>query len=339
MPTERIEHEVEALEAEFSKDEATGKMTASVVIIKAGRAKNPRNYRASGLQKAAKEGIYNGMRMFVNHSSKPPLKRDFGEMVSAVESTSWDPTIKPSGGIRGEIEFFDEKFFDQAQRARKYIGVSADHRIRVIPAMEGQKMIEDVLEIPFARSVDWVLYPSAGGEILSFARESEGEDQVEWSEVTIDALKANAPQLIEQIKAEVKPVTESEDDPPPTPTADEITAMIAKGVQEAVQSANEQNEKKAITAKSVRDYVAKAGLPPRVQTRVIGLFTDALEYVEDDVKLAVEDAKEELKELGVGPAIKGEGPSGAAGGGGKPKNTDAREGVEAVFGIKPDKKD
>jgi hypothetical protein len=338
MPVEKPVKEVEALEAEFSKDEATGKMTANVVIIKAGRAKNPRNYRPSALQKAAREGVYNGMRMFVDHSDKPPVKRSFGEMVSAVESTTWDPTIKPQGGIRGNIEFFDEKFFDQAQRAKKYIGVSADHRIRVIPAQEGQKTIEDVLEIAFARSVDWVLYPSAGGEILSFARESEGEDQVEWSEVTIDALKANAPQLIEQIKSEVVPVKEEvEDDAPPTPTREQIAAMITQGVQEGVQQIADQNAKKAATAKNIREYVAKSGLPARVQGRVSAQFADALEFVEDDVKMAVEDAKEELKELGVGPTIKGEGPSGAAGGGGKPKNTDAREGVESIFGFEKKK--
>lgn len=327
---------IDVSEATFHKDEATGKMTADVAIIKAGRAKNPRNYRASALQKAAKEGIYNGLRMFVDHSEKPPVKRGFREMVSAVESTHWDPQLGPQGGIRGVVEFFDEKFFDQVQRAKNYVGVSADHRIKVNYVQEGQRQIEDVLEIAYARSVDWVLYPSAGGEILQFARESEGAEQVEWNDITLDELKANAPQLVAQIEAGVKPATESHDDDPPpamTLTPEMVSQMIAKGVQEAISARDEKDTKRSDAQKAIREFVTKSGLPNRVQNRLISMFSDALEYVEGDVQAAVEDAKEELKELGVGPRITGEGPSGAASQGGKPTTKTAREGVEAMFGF------
>lgn len=333
MPDIQV-REVEALEADFNTDPETGKMTASVAIIKAGRAKNPRNYRASALQKAAQEGVYTGLRMFIDHSDKPPTKRRMNELVSAIESTVWDPKLGPKGGIRGNVEFFDKEFFDYAQAAKKYIGVSADHRIRVVPVQEGQKTIEDVLEIAFARSVDWVVYPSAGGEILQFARESEGDEQVEWADITLDELKANAPQLFEQIKAESKPATEGEDDTPPvTLTPEQVAEMVTKGVQEAMTKANETSTKRMETAKSTRDYVLKSGLPQRVQNRIITMFSDALEYVETDVQAAVEDAKEELKELGVGPKVTGEGPTGENKGGSKPSTTNAREGVEAVFGF------
>lgn len=330
MPDRAIEI-LQVAEAEFHKDEETGKMTADVIVIRAGRAKNPRNYRASALQKAAQEGIYNGTRMFVNHSDKPPLKRGFMEMVSAVESTRWDPTVAPKGGIRGTVEFFNEDFFNHAQRAKKYMGISANHQIQVQYVKEGEQLIQDVIAIPQAYSVDWVLYPSAGGEILSFAKESEGAEQVEWSEITLDALRANAPQLIEQIKAEM-PATEGEDPPAPVVTQEQIAEMVKQGVQEAVTIMATENAQRQEAAKQTREYVQKSGLPVRVQTRIIGMFADVLEYVEDDVKSAVDDAKEELKELGVGPAITGEGPTGGASGG-KPQVAVAREGVEAVFGI------
>jgi hypothetical protein len=335
---EKPAKEMDALEATFSKDDATGKMTADVAIIKAGRAKNPRNYRATALQKAAKEGIYNGLRMFVDHSDKPPVKRGFKEMVSAVESTRWGPDLGPKGGIRGTVEFFDEKFFDQVQRAQKYIGISADHRIKVNYVQEGQQRIEDVLEIAYARSVDWVLYPSAGGEILQFVREGEGADSVEWNEVTLDELKANVPQLVAQIQAEVKPATEGEDDAPKAPviTPEMVAEMVAKGVQEAVDKMADTDKKRDETAKSIRELITKSGLPNRVQTRIIAMFSDALEFDEGSITATINDAKEELKELGVGPKVTGEGPTGAAAGGKKPQAKDAREGVEAVFGFKKD---
>jgi hypothetical protein len=108
--------------------------------------------------------------------------------------------------------------------------------------------------------------------------------------------------------------------------------MVATGVQEAITSMNTRESQRQETAKEIRDVISKSGLPTRVQTRIINMFTDALEYSEADVKAAVDDAKEELKELGVGPAIKGEGPTGTATGG-KPQVAQAREGVESVFGF------
>lgn len=329
---------LDATEADFQKDES-GKMTASFILIKAGRAANPRTYRPSALQKAAQEGIYNGTRMFVNHGDKPPLKRGLREMVSAVESTSWDPRIGDSGGIRGTAEIFDAEFFDYAQRAKKYMGVSANHQIQVQYVTEGTKTIQDVLGIPQAYSVDWVIYPSAGGEILSFARESEGADQVEWTDITLDSLRANAPQLIEQIKAELKPATESTDDPPEAPTAEAIKLMVTEGVQAAMAQMAAENTKRQDTSKKVRDLLAKSGLPTRIQNRIASMFADSVEVAEESVTAAITDAKEELKELGVtGPKITGEGMTGGSTGG-KPQVSDAREGVEAIFGFKkPEKK-
>lgn len=325
---------IDAQEATFHKDEETGKMTGRVVIIKAGRAKNPRKYRASALQKAAKEGVYDGLRMFVNHSEKPPIRRDFGEMVSAVESTEWDPKRQ---AIVGNIEFFDENFFNQAQRAKKYIGVSADHRIRVNYVQEGQQRIEDVTEIAFARSVDWVLYPSAGGEILSFARESEGADQVEWSEVTLEQLKENAPQLIEQLKAEFVPATESTETPEPqvpepTLTAADVAKMVQEQVQQVLATTEQNATKRTETSKKVRELVSKSGLPNRTQARIINAFEGQLEFDENAVKATITDAKEELKEAGAGPKITGMGPSTSSGTSEEKKNITVRESVESYFG-------
>jgi len=155
---------IDASEAEFNKDEATGKMTGRIKIIQAGRAKNPRNYRSSALRKAAKEGVYNGLRMFVNHSDKPPTKRSLTEMVAAVESTEYDAK---TDAVYGNVEFFNPDFYNFANAAKKYMGVSAAHRIRVNYVQEGRKTIEDVQEIVGGHSVDWVIYPSAGGEAIS----------------------------------------------------------------------------------------------------------------------------------------------------------------------------
>lgn len=343
---DRAREVLDVSEAEFRKDEETGKMTAHVRIIKAGRAKGKnRRYTSESIRKAAREGVYDGMRMYVNHSDRPPTKRDMSEMVSAVESTQYNPK---ADAVEAEVEFFDERFFDYAQRAKKHIGLSADHRIRVTYAQEGTDRIENVTEIPFARSVDWVIYPAAGGEILSFGKESEGADQVEWNEVTLDDLKAHAPKLLEAYKTEFARESAGPDDYPDEEpdeegttkktqeslTRDDVTKLVQEQVQAIQTAADEKARKQSETTKKVREMVSKSGLPSRTQARLVNLFADALEYVENDVNSAIDDAKAELKEAGVGrPRISGMGTSGAQESQGSATYS-VKESVESMFGIK-----
>lgn len=334
---------IDTSEAIFSKDETTGRMTARIKIIQAGRAKNPRNYRSEALRKAAKEGIYNGLRMFVDHSSKPPTKRSISELVSAVETTDYDPK---ADAIFGNVEIFNPAFFDYAQRAQKYMGVSANHRIRVTYVQEGRQTIEDVHEIVGAHSVDWVIFPSAGGEAMSFARESEGADEVEWTDVTLDSLTTNAPQIVEALKAKLAAESKEEDppegDPPTEPdenksrgqlTKEDIAKIVAEQFSAITTKSAEEAAKRAEAAKQITAYVNKSGLPPKTQARLIAQFSDAMEYVEADAKEAVDDAKAELKEAGAGPRITGMGPTGGSSKDEK-KVVSVRESVEAAFGIK-----
>lgn len=342
--SDRAREVLDVSEAEFNKDETTGKMMAHVRIIRAGKAKGKdRRYTTESIRKAAREGVYDGMRMYVNHSDKPPTKRGMSELVSAVESTSYDPK---TDSVMADVEFFDEKFFDYAQRARKHIGLSADHRIRVNYVQEGQHRIEQVQEIPFARSVDWVIYPAAGGEIISFAKESEGADQVEWSDVTLEDLKANAPDLLKAARAEfAKEAAGPDDEPDDDPeegatknkgaqesfTREDVAKMVQEQVKEIQDAAAADNRKRTETGKKVRELVSKSGLPSRTQSRLINLFADATEYVEDDVKAQIEDAKAEIAEVRP-PRISGMGPSGAqAKEGEQAQSYGVRESVEELF--------
>lgn len=353
----RLVHEViDVAEAEFSKDEETGKMSARVKIIQAGKAKGkPRRYSSQSIRKAAKEGIYDGIRMFVNHSDKPPTKRGLGELVSAVESTEYDPK---TDAVMANVEFFNKDFFDYAQRAKKYMGVSADHRIRVNYVQEGRERIEDVQEVELARSVDWVVYPAAGGEIISFARESEGADDVEWDDVTLEDLKAHAPKILEAYKTEfVKESAGPETDPDEEPdeegakgkktaqekavsmTPEAIKALVQEQVQEIQTASNETLRKRTESGKKTRELVTKSGLPTRTQTRVINQFAEADEFVEADVKEAIEDAKAELKEAGAGPRVSGMGSTGVVQEGeGESHVVTVKESVESIFGIGKEKK-
>lgn len=351
MKTLSTRHILHVEEAEFHTDEKTGRMTGKIQIIKAGRAKGKkRDYTSQALRQAAKEGIYNGIRMFVDHSDKTPLKRSMQELVSAVESTEYNPK---TDAIDGQVEFFNKDFFDYAQRAKKYMGVSASHQIMVNNVMEGRDTIQRVVKIPSADSVDWVVYPAAGGEALSFAQESEGVEDVDWEKVTLKDLKEHAPTLLEEHKKEVakeseepeedpklKKTNESEDDQPMSKA--EVTRLVQEQVQSIQKASEAENEKRIAAGKKIREFVGKAGLPQRVATRIINSFADATEYVEESVKASVDDAKEEMKELGVrGPKITGNGTTQTTSASESeteaPRVHHARESVEAAFGVKTKK--
>jgi hypothetical protein len=337
----QIREIIDVSEAEFHKDEETGRMTARVALIKAGRAKGKnRDYTSAAVRKAAKEGVYDNLRMFVNHSDKPPTKRQTMEMVSAVESTEYDPK---RDAVVGNVEFFSEPFFSFVQRAKKYMGVSADHRIGVTYTQEGRETIEKVNEIVHARSVDWVVFPAAGGEILEFVKESEGAEDVEWSDVTLEQLKEHAPKLLEEYKTEISAKeSEEDDDDGKAPkkdaqesqavslTKEDVQRLVQEGITEGLKTHNENAKKKEDALKAVREYVGKAGLPPRTRDRVINSFAGISEYNEDDVKEAVEDAKEEIKELKTGPRVHGMGGT-STGSDSAPEQKTVRESVEDFF--------
>jgi hypothetical protein len=353
---------LEVSEAVFSQDKPDGdaggkdgKMHAKIRLIKAGRAKGKnRDYTPAALQKAVKEGIYNGQRMFVNHSDKPPTSRSLMEMVSAVESTEWDARNQ---AVVADVEIFDKNFFDYASRAHKHMGVSADHRIGVTYVQEGKSRIERVGSIIDARSVDWVVYPAAGGEVLKFATESEGADQVEWNDVTLDQLKEHAPALLEEFKKSLPvqegagPDDDPEEDPKPdakkgkkaqesvTMTRDEIAKLVQEQVSTVLTASDEKAGKIRATTEKVRTFVSKSGLPSKTQARLVNQFAAAEDYNETQVKEAVDSAKEELKEAGLGPRTN-LGPSGGSVEGVAVHSV--RESVESSFGIKkadPDKDD
>lgn len=345
-PQPVVKEIIDVSEAVFSKDETSGKMSARIKIIAAGKAQGkPRRYSSQAIRKAAKEGVYDGIRMFVNHSDKPPTKRGMGELVSAVEGTTYDPK---QDAVMGDVEFFSKDFFDYAQRARKHIGVSADHRIRVNYVQEGGTTIEDVQEIVGARSVDWVVYPAAGGEIISFAQESKGVEDVEWSEITPELLKEHAPEVYALIAKESDPGPDDDPDEEPDEgdeknkkvkesfTRSDVAKMVKESVEEILTSAEQKSQKRIETTKKVREFVSKSGLPGRTRDRIINQFADATEYVEANVKEAVDDAKEELKEAGAGrPKITGMGASGSKEGETESHVMSVREGVESLFIKKP----
>lgn len=319
-------------------EEVDGRMMATVRILKAGVSKNRRNYPAHVVKEAVDKHLFDGIRMFVNHNKKSPspLDRSLSEMVSAVESTSWDEKAQ---AMDGRVEFFDRNFFDYAQRAKNYMGVSINALVRGTRKMVGGQVQEDVSGWHLPRSVDWVTFPAAGGAILAFEDE---EEMIDWTKITAEQIKENAATVYEAIQAEAK----ATDDDPPTDDKKKVTEppkmVTQEEVSDIVKAALEAHDKEVkkvremqeVAAESVRAAFATAGLPEKTRARLVASYEGITEFDEKAVAAAILTAKEELAAAGVGPRITGMGPStGDAGDGTSSPVFSAHESVSEAFGI------
>lgn len=314
--------------AEFNED--GDKLQAKITILREGRSKNRRYYSKQVLREAVAKKTFDNMRMFVDHSSTPPLKRSLREMVSATGDTAYEEDAE-GGKITSTATFFSKDFFDFAKRAKEHMGDSLAARLRVTRRLGTDGHVEEqVHNIMKGYSVDWVVFPSAGGGIEQFITEgAEGEDSVEWSELTPEMLKEHAPDLYTELTAR-----EDEDDDEEKPdgdgdgngkddddseesisslTAAGLGALIDKKVNEGIEAFKADEAAKAEAAERTATLVDATSLPEPTKARIKKSFADK-GFSESDVKESIEEAKEELKAAGAGPKVTGMGVTAASGG-------------------------
>lgn len=315
-------------------EEVDGRMMASIRVLRAGKSKNRRNYSPAIVKEAVDNHVFDRARMFRDHDRKRanPQERSINEMVSIIESTSYDDV---SHSMNGRVEFFDRPFYEYAQRAKDYIGVSINALVKGTRQLVAGEVHEEITGWGPARSVDWVMFPAAGGSILAF----EDEDVVtmpDWTQITAEDLKTNAPEVYESILASAEPPPKV--DPPkkePTPEQKpDIAKLVAEAIDEERTKANEKAARQKTAGDAVREAFKNSGLPTRTQTRVMASFEGVEEYDEKAVAEAIKSAKEELQEVGAGPRISGMGPSTGGGSTVASQEFSVHESVRSAFGIK-----
>jgi hypothetical protein len=345
--TEIIDFDGGFISAQEGED---GRLTAKIRIIKAGLSKNNRNYRPSALKRAAQEGIFDGVRMFVDHAQKgkTSLSRSFMDMVSAIESTEYD---EPNQALNGNVEFFDEDFYKRVKRAQAFAGISIDSLLRGTRTPQpGGRALEDVHAFTHPRSVDWVVYPAAGGQLLATESEEEGESvgDIDWAAIEAEAgtltaedIQKNSPTLWKLFHPEGTANKLPVHGNAPESTAaeyvakEEVDALVDARFEAYRKEQKRIEDLKESAAEQVRAAFATSGLPPVVRARVMHGFEGITEFKQEEVQKAIDDAKEELKAVGVGPHISGMGPGGTPVNDGEIKTFSVKESVEAQFGKKP----
>lgn len=314
-----------------------------ITIIKEGRSVNGRNYRRSTLDKAVKSRVYENIRMFVDHSDKPPLKRSIKELVSGIGETKLDTSFEDGKArVRGKVLWFNDDFERFAEKAKDHIGVSHDALLRGTRSIVAGRRFEDIDEIKTAHSVDWVVYPSAGGGFEQFiAQEGVEMADIDWDAIDEEMLKQHKPDLYQALVTRAQEDEDDDEEEPEVPDPDPDNAPAPSGITERqvesiVMRVFEQVETKRTKQQNVHGQVAatvnKSTLPEKTKARIIRSFENIEEYDEEKVTEAISEAKEELAAV-AGPRIRNMGPSGKSG-----KSASlgrVHEAVAGAFGMKP----
>lgn len=327
-----------------------------ITILKEGTSENNRRYRKSTLKKAVDDRVYENMRMFVDHDDGPPLKRSMRDLVSAITTTKLDESF-PDGKarVRGAVEWIDEDWQKKIEKGKDHVGVSHDALLKGVRSMKDGRRFEDINEIPRVNSVDWVIYPSAGGgfENSFYAQEGvEMADAIDWDAIDEDMLKEKAPDLYKALTVRAKEGEDDEEDDEdeeekePVPGAkknrkapiSKLNGKVERQIESIVESALEKDrnkrEARAGVLKKYKDAVDKSTLPDLVKARVTRSFEGVEEFTETRAKEAIKEAETEVAAI-AGPRVRGMGPSGETSASKTSNLGRAHEAVATIFGVDP----
>jgi hypothetical protein len=279
------------------------------------------------------------------------------DLVSAITTTKLDTSFPDKKArVRGAVEWIDDDWQKKIEKGKDHVGVSHDALLRGTRSMKNGRRYEDIDEIPRVNSVDWVIYPSAGGGFENSFLAQEGvdmKDAIDWDAIDEDMLKEHKPDLYKSLTARGSEAEEGDEDEEETEEDEEETpaqeSKKSKGskkvvkikkskvqrqvediVRRSFEAVEQERQTKQEVHSKVEELVNKSTLPDLTKKRVIASFDGKESFEEDRVKEAITAAKAEVAAI-AGPRIRGMGPSG-----GTTKSTKsfgrAHEAVEKAFG-------
>lgn len=312
-----------------------------IVIVRPGESANRRIYTDSAISEAVANGFWDGSRMFADHGDmKMPTHRSINDLMSRITETRLgragevDAKGKSlAGAALGKAKYLRPGVQEFVRGAGDALGTSIVHRFQGqrFKGTDGQthERVDHFLQ---NYSVDWVAYPAAGGGLLGLTgSENEGEDDVDWTELTADMVKSHAPHVVEAIKADAKEELEAGmqgngqagtdsgaagSGTPITQISEEriveiAAAAAAKAVSEAFDARDSKQRERDAAREQIVAHVNASDLTEKARARVIAGFAGAESFDEAKVDAAIEDMKALVKELGGrgGPKVAGLGGS------------------------------
>ena len=292
--------------SESSYDASTGKL--SVTIIKPGFSKNStkgkrRFYPAETLKRDFK--VFEGAKMFVDHATEAENKaRPEGSVHNWVANLS-NVFAESDGTVKGTATVFDPTFKAKldalnSQGLLKQMAVSGRMAAGWSPeTIEGQESAR-IDELVAARSVDFVTYAGAGGQVE--AMESDAvNDEWELDSISEAELRKRRPDLVTVIESSYQGATmKSLETQLQEATAALATERQARTTAEAKLAEADKTAKKAAAQTELAKMLAESKLPEPAQKRIREMFSEALAV--DGMKEKIEQEKEYIRSF-AGPAL------------------------------------
>lgn len=159
-------------------------------------SRNGRDYPRATIEAA--KNLYEGAKVNVNHREKPTDSRRYEDRIGILENVHLRPGDE---GLFGDFRFnpkhqLAEQIKWDAQHAPENLGFSHDIRAQTI-RRDGRVIIEQILKV---ESVDLVANPATTNGLFENVESTEQEDEMK---VTLESIKVDYPELIEEIKKEI----------------------------------------------------------------------------------------------------------------------------------------
>lgn len=271
--------------------------TYLVRVIRAGMSGNRNFYSDAVLREAV--SLFEGVRVFVKSDLEHLREggKDVRNLLGALsEPVFVEGKLPDSGEIRARLTLIVGEDDPTAIRLReatkkrlsKLFGLSIDANGSARKGANGVRVLEAFTKI---NSVDLIVEPGAGGEVISFleALGEEGTKVMDRDEI-IALIQANAPHLLEG--KDVAALTD-----------DELKALLAtamKKEEEAAPVADSTALVEAVERRTrMREAVNASKLPAPAKQRLIERFTEAKSFSDAQVTQAIKDEADYLSSSGL----------------------------------------
>tara|TARA_R110000868_G_scaffold225568_2_gene477807 strand:- start:19402 stop:21672 length:2271 start_codon:yes stop_codon:yes gene_type:complete len=263
--------------------------TYLVRVIRAGLSKNKNFYPDTALREAV--DMFNNVRVFVK-SDQEHLRdggKDFRNIVGALSAAKFTEGATPDTGeitakltlIVGEDDPVATRLREATSRGLSHLfGLSIDADGRARKGTAGLKILEAFTKI---NSVDLIVDPGAGGEVLSFleaAADDEKGNVIMDRDELIALITANAPHLLEG--KDLAALTD-----------EELKALLAKALEKSDEATDGETATTLVEAVErrtrMREAVNASRLPTRAKDRLVARFTIAAKFTEAEVRQAIKD--------------------------------------------------
>ncbi len=253
-----------------------------VTIIRPGfNASRSRFYPADMLRRD--KGIFEGLKMFADHPT-PQEQRDKPERsVRGWVGSITNVTEGRDGEIRGRAKIV-EPWFREKLGLLKQQGLLHEMGVSIVALGEGVKttmegtktrLIERLVK---GRSVDFVTFAGAGGQVECFESADHPEDLNDIELVDVDRLTETRPDLIEIIEAQTraKLAKESSGMEEKDKEITELTEANKTLTTQNTELTAERDAQAATVAKAEIDHlIGEAKVPEAMKARLTGQFKDA----------------------------------------------------------------